>query len=29
LIEAGHCAGRAEEKVCQTIVFSCPKSHRT
>ncbi len=28
LIDAGHCAGRAVEKVCQTIVFSCPKRHR-
>jgi len=28
LIEAGLCAGRAEEKVYQAIVFSCPKSHR-
>lgn len=29
LIEAGHCAGCAEEKVCQTIVFSSSKGHRT
>lgn len=29
LVEAGHCAGQAEEKVCQTIVFSCPKRPQT
>ena len=29
LIKAGHCAGRAEEKVIETIIFSCPKRHRT
>jgi len=28
LIEAGHCAERAEEKVCQAIVCSYPKRHR-